>query len=56
MEILGNGDCLLTGPHPLVTVAPMTLECRGTTMYLQPLHYLARANMQSSLLVSMHDH
>ena len=52
MEILGNGDCLLTGPHPLVTVAPMTLGCRGTTVYLQPLHYLARANMQSSLLVS----
>ena len=35
-----SGDCL-------VTIVPMMLGCRGTTMNLKPLHYLARANMQS---------
>ena len=46
----GYGDCLRSVPRPLVTVAPMNLGCRGTTMYLEQLHYLARANMQSGLL------
>ena len=48
------GDCLRSVPRPLVTVAPMMLGCRAlhpnigvphrdTTMYLEQLHYLARA-------------
>ena len=38
-----SGDCL-------VTIVLMMLECSGSIMYLKPLHYLARANMQSGLL------
>ena len=46
----GYGDDLCLVSRPLVTVAPMMLECSGSRMYLKLLHYLARANMQSGLL------